>query len=176
MARQYFPDLANDPPLVTPTALVSTSIEDLWPAAQWTPINANEARPGKVYSVRAGGIWSTGASGTLIISPLINTVTLGASQTQTVPVSMSNVPWRIEGELVIRTIGVAGTNSTAIFVGHFLSSGLTSNATPGSSLALGFGGTSASFDATIAGNLQIRKTLSVAGSFSTQYAFLQSIS
>lgn len=176
MARQYFPDLANDPPLATPTALVATTIEDLWPAAQWTPIQANEARAGKVYRLHAGGIWSTGASGTLIISPLINTITLGASQTQTVPVSMSNVPWRITGDLVIRTIGVAGANSTAIFIGMFQSGGLTTNASPGGSINLGFGGTSASFDATIAGNLQIRKTLSVAGSFSTQYALLQSLS
>lgn len=175
MSRQYFADLANDPQLVRPTALVATTIEDLWPAAQWTPIQAYEARVGKVYSLRAGGIWSTGASGTLIISPLINTVTLGASQTQTVPVSMSNVPWRIEAELVIRTIGVAGTNSTAILAGMFISGGLTTNASPGGSINLGFGGTSASFDATILGNLQIRKTLSVAGSFSTDYAFLQSL-
>lgn len=143
--------------------------------AQYTPIQANEVRVGKIYVLRAGGIWSTSTSGTLILTPTLNTIALGVSQTQTVPFSMTAVPWRIEGELVIRTVGVAGTNSTAIGDFHFISGGLTTNASPGGSINLGFGGTSASFDATILGGIQVQKTLSVAGSMSVHYAFLQSL-
>jgi hypothetical protein len=177
-SRQYFADLAADPPLATPTALTATTIEALWPAAQFTPIQAFEPRVGKLYNLRAGGIWSTSTSGTLIITPTLTGAgsgAMGVSQTQTIPFSMTAVPWRLQAELVIRTVGVAGANSTCMLVGTFQSGGLTTNASPGGSINLGFGGTSAAFDATILQALQIQKTLSVAGSFSTHYAVLQSL-
>lgn len=179
MARQYFPDLTGEVQLARPTALTATTIEALWPAALYTPIPAFDMQSvGRIYELRAGGIWSTSTSGTLIITPTLTngSIALGVSQTQTIPFSMTNVPWRIQAELVCRAPETtAGGTGTVILVGHFTSGGLTTNASPGGSVNLGFGGTAASPVIDVATNLQIQKTLSVAGSMSTDYAYLKRI-
>lgn len=174
MARQLF----NDGPYIDPQvanggALVSVSIEDLWTGTTFTPIFANDPKAGKIYVVKAGGILSTGASGTLIITPLFGGsagVALGVSVTQTVPINLTAVPWKLEFELVFRTIGAAGANSTCIGTGTFASAGTA--ATAGNAFLLTFGGTSASVDATVNKDITIRKTLSVAGSVTVQYAYI----
>ena len=57
MSRQYFMDLAADPQTANGTALVATTIEDLWPAATYSAIQAFEAKaPGKTYEITTGGI------------------------------------------------------------------------------------------------------------------------
>lgn len=177
MARQYFPDITGEVQLARPTALVSTSIEDLWPAALYTPIPAFDMQAvGRIYELKAGGIWSTGASGTLIITPTLTNggIALGVSQTQTVPISMTAVPWMMEATLVTRAPETtAGGTGTVICVGMFRSGGLTTNASPGGSINLGFGGTAASPVIDVATSLRIQKTLSVAGSMSTDYAYLK---
>jgi len=173
MARQYFQDGPYiDPQVVNGSALVSTSIEALWVAATFTPIFANDPKAGKIYVVKAGGILSTGASGTLIISPLYGATTLGVSQTVTVPINMTNVAWRLEFEIIFRTIGGAGANSTCIGTGIFTTAPFTSAPAAGISCVIPFGGTSATVDATINSSLGISKTLSVAGSVTTQYAYI----
>jgi hypothetical protein len=173
MARQYLQDGPYiDPPVASGSALVATTIEDLWSGAQFTPIFANDPKAGKIYVVEAGGIMSTGASGTLIITPQYGAVALGASVTQTVPINLTAVPWYLRFILVFRTIGAAGANSTCIGTGIFQSAGTA--ATAGTGLDITFGGTSASVDATVNSNITIRKTLSVAGSMTTQYAFISS--
>lgn len=170
MGRQLFQDGPFiDPPVASGSALVATTIEALWVAATYTPIFANDPKAGKIYSVVAGGIMSTGASGTLIISPLYGATTLGVSVTQTVPINLANVPWRLEMDIVFRTIGGAGANSTCIGTGIFTSAGTA--ATAGSGLTVAFGGTSAAVDATINSSIGISKTLSVAGSMTTQYVY-----
>jgi len=170
MGRQLFQDGPYiDPPVANGTALVSTSIEALWVAATFTPIFANDPKAGKIYTVKAGGILSTGASGTLIISPLYGATTLGVSVTQTVPINLTNVPWYCAFDLVFRTIG-AGAASTCIGTGIFQSAGTA--LTAGTGLSITFGGTSATVDATINSSLGISKTLSVAGSVTTQYAYI----
>ena len=173
MARQYFGEGPYiDTMVATPTALVSTSIEPLWVAATFTPVFANDPKAGKIYCVRAGGIMSTAASGTLIITPLYTAIALGPSQTVTMPINMTNVAWYLQFDLCYRTIGAAGLNSTCIGTGYFATAPYTSAPAVGLSCVIPFGGTSASTDATINSAIGISKTLSVAGSFSTQYAYI----
>jgi len=177
MARQYFSDGPFiDPQVANGTALVATTAEALWLASQYTPIFANDPKAGKVYHVVAGGILSTAASGTLILVPqygAIGGTTIGTSVTQTVPVSLTNVPWFLDFYLVFRTIGATGANSTCIGTGAFHCAGTA--ATAGSAFTLAFGGTSATVDATINSGITFSKTLSVAGSVTTQYAFIHSL-
>lgn len=176
MGRQLFQDGPYvDPQVANGTALVSTSAEALWIGATFTPIFANDPKAGKIYTVKAGGILSTGASGTLILIPqygVLGGTTLGTSQTVTVPINMSNVAWRLEFDLVFRTIGAAGANSTCIGTGTFTTAPFTSAPAAGISCVIPFGGTSASVDATVNSGLTFSKTLSVAGSVTVQYAYI----
>lgn len=176
MARQYFQDGPYvDTMVATPTALISTSAEALWIAASFTPIFANDPKAGKIYTIKAGGILSTAGSGTLILIPqygALGGTTLGTSQTVTVPINMTNVAWRLEMDVVFRTIGAAGTNSTCIGTGTFTTAPFTSAPGAGLSCVIPFGGTSAAVDATINSGITISKTLSVAGSVSVQYAYI----
>lgn len=172
MGRQLFQDGPFiDPPVASGTPLVATTIEALWVATTFTPVYANDPKAGKIYTVRAGGIMSTGASGTLIITPLYGSTALGPSVTQTVPINLAAVPWVLEFDLVFRTIA-AGAASTCIGTGSFSAAGTA--ATAGSGLTITFGGTVASVDATINQAIGISKTLSVAGSMTLQYAYIWS--
>lgn len=179
MARQYFSDGPYvDTHVASGTALVSTAAEALWIGATFTPIFANDPKAGKIYVIEAGGILSTGASGTLILIPqygVLGGTTLGTSQTVTVPINMTAVAWYLRFILVFRTIGAAGANSTCIGTGTFTTAPFTSAPAAGISCVIPFGGTSASVDATINSGITISKTLSVAGSMTTQYAFIRSL-
>ena len=174
--RQYLQDGPYiDPPVASGTALVSTSAEALWIGATFTPIFANDPKAGKIYCLRAGGIWTTNTSGTLILNPqygVLGGTTMGVSQTVTVPVSMTAVPWTLEMDIVFRTIGAAGANSTCIGVGKFTTCPATSAPAGTTSCVIPFGGTSASVDATVNSGITISKTLSVAGSMTMQYAYI----
>lgn len=177
MGRQYFQDGPYIDPSVgnASTALVSTSAEALWIGATWTPIFANDPKAGKIYCVRAAGIMSTAGSGTLIIIPqygVLGGTTLGTSQTVTMPINMSAVAWWLQFDLVFRTIGAAGTNSTCIGTGFFATAPYTSAPAAGISCVIPFGGTSATVDATINSGITISKTLSVAGSMSALWAVI----
>lgn len=185
MARQYFEGLNADPQVVNSTALVATTIEALWPAAQFSYIPQGTATLGKCYEIKAGGILSTGASGTLIITPSIGTATggatLGASATVTVPVSITNIPWFLHAIAVVRSVtspnAVAGS---MMLTGCFWSGGIAANTSPGANLVVPFGGTSATFDTTAGpaastGAITIAKTLSVAGSITPMYAVMQDL-
>lgn len=176
MGRQVFQEGPYiDAPVASQTALVATTAEALWIGATFTPIFANDPKAGKLYVVRAFGIMSTGASGTLILNPqygVLGGTTLGVSQTITMPINMTAVPWMLEFELLFRVIGAAGANSTCIGVGTFQTAGFTSAPAAGVSCAFPFGGTAASVDATILSGITISKTLSVAGSMTVQSAFI----
>lgn len=177
MGRQLFTDGPYlDPQVANGAALVATTAEALWLGAQYTPIFGNDPKAGKIYRVSAGGILSTGASGTLILIPqygVLGGTTLGTSITATVPINLTAVPWKLEFELVFRTIGAAGANSTCIGTGTFISAGIA--ATAGSAFVLAMGGTSATVDATVNSGITISKTLSVAGSITTMYAVIHSL-
>lgn len=164
----------KDTHVASGAALVSTSAEALWLGTDFTFIGANEPKAGRVFAIKAGGIMSTGASGTLILIPqygVLGGTTLGTSQTVTVPINMTAVAWTLEFELVFRILGAAGANSTCIGTGKFCSAPFTSAPAAGISFVVPFGGTSATVDASINSGITISKTLSVAGSMTVQYAF-----
>ena len=177
MSRQYFMDTLVDPPIANLAAIVATTETALWNVPAFSPIAPNDCRPGKIYKVTSGGIVTTGASGTLTITPRFGTtvagVTMGASIAQTVPVSLTNVPWELSYTMVCRTVGLPGTNSTVIGTGTFSMAGTA--ATAGSGMNVNFGGTSATVDVSIATGVCIGWTLSVAGSVTPQYVFIQSL-
>ena len=103
---------------------------------------------------------------------MLGGTTLGASQTVTMPINMTNVAWRLEMDIVFRTIGAAGANSTCIGTGYLITAPSTSAPAAGLSCVIPFGGTSAAVDATINSGITISKTLSVAGAVTTQYAYI----
>ena len=180
-ARQMLQDGPYiDPPVSAPlSANASTSAVDMWTGATFTPIFANDPKAGKIYVVEAGGFLSTGASGTLTISPFYGTssgVALGASGAQTTVINLTAVPWTLKFVVVFRTIGAAGANSTVTCAGWWQAAGATGTA--GSSMQVLFGSTSTtstSVDATVNKDITIQKTLSVAGSWSTNYAYIYSM-
>jgi hypothetical protein len=178
MARQYLEDGPYmDPPVTSPlSADVATTAVSMWSGAQFTPIFANDAKAGKIYIVKAGGSITTAATGALTIAPGLGTsspgTTMGSSIAQTVPASSLAGPWYLEFVVVVRTIGAAGANSTCMGQGLFISGGVA--ATANSGLQVTFGGTSCSFDATVNTFITIQKTLSVAGSFTTDWCYIKS--
>ncbi len=178
MTRQFLADMPYaDGPIANLTAITATVETALYNAAQFCPIPANDARAGKAYRFMAGGIMSTGASGTLTITPRIGTTTggttLGASVAQTVVASLTNVAWEMDFTLVVRTVGAPGANSTCIGTGNFQAAGAA--ATAASNIAVAYGGTSATVDFSVAQALFIGWTLSVAGSCTPQWITWQSL-
>ena len=169
MARQYFTDGPYiDPPVSNLTTLTATTIEDMWAGITWTPIFANDAKAGKMYCVRAGGTISL-TGGTAIITPQWGPAgtTLGASLTVGT-VTATIAAWYLSFDLVFRTIGAAGANSTCVGAGFMAFNGgvVSGSANPN---IIAFGGTSATVDTTINGNITIRKTLSGVNSVIPQW-------
>jgi hypothetical protein len=163
-----------DPNPVDLSAVVATSETALWAVANFTPIPANYARSGQTFELIATGIYSTGASGTLIITPRYGTttggVTLGASVTQTVPINLSAEAWFMHAILNFRKVDAsAATQSTAMAGGVFSGGGIAGTA--GSSCVVAFGGTAGTVDTTAAAGLFIGWTLSVAGSCTPKIVF-----
>jgi hypothetical protein len=174
MTRQYFADMLNEPPLVNQSAITATVETALMNAAQFAPIPANDGRAGKVYRLIAGGIMSFAATGSLTITPRFGLtvgagISMGASPAQTSPGVTTNQPWRLEMDVVVRNVGAPGVNSTVIGVGKFLTNGVTGD------FGLLFGGTQATVDLSIPTGITIGWTLSVAGSITPQYGYLQSM-
>lgn len=179
MARQYLQDggLLCEPAITDPLAAnASTAAVGMWNSLQYTLIPAYDPRPGKVYVVEAGGLITTAATGAFTLSPSISTsnaagTTLGASIAQTVPVSSLSGPWWMRFVLTVLTTGAPGGNNATIKgTGIFQSGGVAGTANTG--LDVTFGGTSAAFDHSVNQSIWISKTLSVAGSFTTQYVLL----
>lgn len=175
MSRQYFADISADPPIANLSAVIATTETALWNAANYTPIPANDCRAGKIYRLVAGGIMSFASTGTLIITPRFGLttggVTMGASPTMPNPGVTTNAAWRMEMDCICRTVGATGSaTSTVIGTGKFLT---TNSALNG--IALTFGGTSATVDTSAASGITIGWTLSVAGTVTPQYVFLQTL-
>jgi len=178
MARQYLQDggLLTEPAITDPLAAnAATTITNIVSnSLRYFVIPAYDPRPGKVYVLEAGGLITTAATGALTISPHIATTSttgtsLGASIAQTVPATSLSGPWFLRSVWTILTTGdPGGTNSTIKGTGFFQSGGVA--ATANSGLDLTFGGTSASFDHSLTQCINIAKTLSVAGSWTTQWA------
>jgi hypothetical protein len=175
VARQYLQDGGFLEPAITDplAANAATTAVGLYNSLQYALIPAYDARPGKLYVVECGGLVTTAATGAMTISPTISTTnaagtTLGASIAQTVPASSLSGPWNLKMTLVVLTTGApGGANSTMKGTGWFLSGGVA--ATANSGMQVHFGGTSAAFDHSVTQSIWISKTLSVAGSLTTQW-------
>ncbi len=180
MARQYLQDGPFiDPPVADALAAnVTTTAVDMWSGTIFSPLFANDAKAGKIYAVEAGGLITTAATGALTIAPGLGTsspgTTLGSSIAQTVPVSSLSGPWSLTSRWLVRTISAtAGANSTMIGSGVFISGGVA--ATANSGLQVTFGGTSCLFDPRVNNFFTFQKTLSVAGSFTTQWVYIYAL-
>lgn len=180
MSRQYFMDLLADPPLANQTAVTATTETILWNTSQFTPIAANDARPGKIWKVTAGGVMSFASTGTLTITPRFGLtvaagVTLGAGGGITTPGTLGTTGWVLEFNCVCRTVGAPGANSTVIGTGFFITNNL---GTAGTAVAFALGGgagVAATVDVSIATGITIGWALTVAGSCTPEYACIQSL-
>lgn len=178
MARQNFASVLVDPPIANLAAVTATTETILWNVSNFTPIAANDATAGKIYKVTAGGIMSFAATGTLIVTPRFGLtvaagITMGASPVAlTTPGATTAVPWYLEFVCVVRTVGAPGANSTVIGTGTFSTGVPAAGSLPATQT---FGGTSATVDLSIATGLCFGWTLSVAGTVTPQFAFIQSL-
>lgn len=171
MSRQYFADVLTEPLGAAYTTITATTETVLIPTVL-TPIQPNEARAGKVYELAVGGTCTTGASGTLIIQPryglVIGGVSLTASPTQTVVPSITTAPFLYRCYLIIRSVGLPGTNSTAYCTGQWISGGAVATASSGTQV-LHAGPSVSSIDVSIASGLWIGVTFSIAPSVIPQW-------
>lgn len=196
MARQYFDSSLADSTItalsITPTT-TKTFLYTTGQSNQLLPIPYGQAAPfaGQVFQFTMGGLITTPATGTLVVDPVYGPgtaqapatggVDMGASPAQTVTASLSNIPWRIEGELAFRTISQAATSSTAWLTGIFASQGTL--ATAGAGWTIPFGSTAAvsvdtSGTATTGtfGALNIAVTFSVTGAtMIVEYSSIRSL-
>ena len=195
MARQYFNGSLADSLIVAASITPTTTKTFLLTNAQAfqafpLPYGVNSpVFAGQVFRFSMGGIITTPASGTLIIDPVHGAGTsttaggtdMGASPAQTVTASLSSIPWRIEGELVYRTVSSVATTSTAWLTGVFSSQGAL--ATAGSGWMIPFGSTAAvSVDTTGTGSagtfgaLNFYVTFGTTGAtIVTEYTTMQSL-
>jgi hypothetical protein len=178
MARQYLSgDGLLEPAISDPLAAnTATTAVGIYNSLQYALIPAYESRPGKRWVLNAAGIITTAATGALTISPSISTTnaagtTMGASIAQTCPVSSLSGPWYLKFDMVCTATGApGGNNSTIKGWGFFVSGGVA--ATANSGLHVLFGGTAAVYDHSVNQSIWISKTLSVAGSWTTQFVDL----
>ena len=177
MARQYlYDDGFLEPSITDPLAANTATTEVLIVSnsLRYVLIPAYDARPGKIYVLEAGGLITTASTGALTINVRIHTAsssTLGNSLNttiaQTVPATSLSGPWYMRMLLEVRATGDPGANSTMMAHGFFISGGVA--ATANSGLQIPLGGVSATFDHSVTNTINITKTLSVAGSWTTQY-------
>ena len=167
MSRQYFGDVLTEPIGSAYTTIVATTETVLIPTA-FTPISAMEPRAGKVYELIVGGTVTTGASGTLIITPRFGTTVsgtgIGASLAQTVVPSITTAPFLLRYYLIIRSIGLTGANSTVVGYGKFECLGAIATASSETDLTFGTVGAAVSVDTSIAQALWMGVTFSIAPS------------
>ena len=177
MSRQYFDDTLNEPVNADFATITATTETVLIPTA-FTPINANEPRAGKVYELIVGGTCTTGASGTLTITPRFGTtvsgVSIGVSPAQTVVPSITTAPFYFRYLLCFRQIGLPGANSTCYGIGQWQSNGAVATASSGTSVTIA-ATTTASVDVSVASALWIGVTFSIAPSVIPKFHIWRSL-
>lgn len=166
MSRQYFDDTLVEPISASFATITATTETVLIPTAL-TPIPANEPRAGKIYELLVGGTVTTGAAGTLIITPrygtVIGGVALGASPTQNYVPSITTAPFTYRCLLIFRSIGLPGANSIVLCTGTWLSGGAVATAASQTSVQH-TSSAPVSVDTSIASALWVGVTFSVAPS------------
>lgn len=167
--------------LANQTAITGTSETAMFPVAQYSGFAANQLRAGQIWHLTAFGMMDTaGASpGNITITPRFGTSTsgtsLGASAATALTTSANDVCWRLEYDLIVRTIGNAGANSTVVGNGYFMSTvaaitAATGNLVPMTSTA------SVSVDTSVASGLFIGVTMgSASDTMTTMGVMLESL-
>ena len=144
-----------------------------------TGIPANEPRAGKVYELTIGGTVTTGAAGTLTITPrfglVIGGTSLGASPAQNYVPSITTAPFLYRCLLIFRSIGLPGANSTVLATGKWESGGAVATASSQTSAAHCTTGAAISVDTSVASGLWIGVTFSVAPSVVPQWHIWRSL-
>lgn len=183
MARQYFNSQLADSSIVSAAITPGTTKTFLFTQAranQFFPLPAglgvSSPFAGQIFSFALGGLITTPGSGSLIIeathgpgsSATAGGSGMGPSAAQLLTPSLVAVPWRIEGEIVYRTIASSALGSTAWLTGVFMSQGVI--ATAGSGWSSPFGSvapvsvdTSGLSSADLFGALNFYFTFSVTG-------------
>ena len=198
VARQYFNSQSADSiiveqsitPTTTETSIFSTSYTL---CQQAFPVPFGQAGPyaGQIFEFTAGGLITAPTTGTLTIkcysgqgasaTSFTGAVALATSVAQTVPsTALTNSPWRMQGNLIFRTISSQPSSSAAVVYGTFCSQGIL--ATTGSAFVIPFASASAitvDTSGTVAnayGCLTFTVTYSVTGgTFKTEYTSMQSL-
>jgi hypothetical protein len=149
--------------LANQTAVTGSVAEQaMFPVAQYSGFAANQLRAGQIWHLTAFGILTTSTSpGNITITPRFGTSTSGttlvASAATALVASQSNIPWRLEYDLIVRTIGNAGANSTVVGSGMFTAAVAVITAATGNTFP--FGSTaSVSVDTSVAAGLFIGVT------------------
>jgi hypothetical protein len=193
VARQYFNAQSADSLIVAASitpGLTKTSLFTVAQSNQVFPIGFGQAAPfaGQVYRFAAGGLVTTPTAGTMTIdpyhgpgsSPTSFGTDMGASAAVAYTPSLTNALWRMEGEIVYRSISAASTSSTAWLTGVFYGLGVAG--TQGNAWIVPFGSTAAvSVDtsglaANLFGALNFAFTFSVTGAtISAQWTSMQSL-
>jgi hypothetical protein len=167
MSRQYFGDVLTEPVNADFATITATTETVLIPTAL-TPINAGEPRAGKIYELIVGGTVTTGAAGTLIITPryglTISGTAIGTSPTQNYVPSITTAAFLLRYYLIFRSIGLPGANSTVVGYGNWSSGGAVATAASETAVNAGTVGAAVSVDASVASALWIGVTFSVAPS------------
>jgi hypothetical protein len=120
--RPYYRAITIEPLPVTNSAVTLTATTDIALFAQVSQIAipAGDVAPGKAWKLTAGGVCTTAASGTWVITPrfgqLVTSPSMGASGAVTTTVSGTAIPWVLEFWFQCRTLALTGVNST--FTGH----------------------------------------------------------
>lgn len=198
MARQYFEQMLADSlivpvgavsPATTPTFLLSNAAGgNVGQAAKFLPLPYGQSAPspGQVFRVRMGGLF-TSVAGTFIFNMYHGTGTsataggtaLGASQTLTLTAWTAGY-FRLEGELIYRSISELATTSTCWFNGTVTVGGPPANTVAPVTFILGTAA-AVSVDTTgtgVAGTygaLNLFVTPGTTGSsFTTEYAIIHS--
>jgi hypothetical protein len=172
MSRQYFADVITEP-LGTVFATITATSETVLIPTIVTPIPAGSMRVGQVYELLVGGTCTTGASGTLTVTPRFGTAiggtSLGASNAQTVVPSITTAPFLLRAYLVCTALGQAGANSSVRCHGNWNSGGAAATAASETAVWFGTVGAAVSVDASVAQALWIGVTFSVAPSVIPQW-------
>src|SRR5262245_20339747 len=153
MSRQYFGDVITEPLGTVFTTITATTETVLVPTIV-TPIAAGTMRAGQVYELTVGGTCTTGASGTLTVTPRFGTTisgtSLGASAAQTVVPSITTAPFILKAYLVCVATGQAGANSSVRCHGNWNSGGAAATAASETAVWFGTVGAAISVDLSIA--------------------------
>jgi hypothetical protein len=199
MARQYFNSLLTDP-LISPVSAVSpgttatfllsngsTGLTGQSPTYMPLPYGANHPLTGQVFRFGLGGLF-TSVAGTFIFnvyhgsgtSSTAGGTALGASQTLT-PTAFTAGYFRLEGELIYRTISELATSSTVWCSWHLITGGPPAN-TNACQVYLGGTASAVSVDTTGQGSAGTYGALNVfvtpgttGSSFTPEYAFVYSL-